>query len=487
MSNSSLICNNSSYEQESYLKFANWLNPVIGLSTMKQLKRIMVLTDNEPDDLLFFLILFGILKSLNIHNDIELLVVVGEGKVDKTKATVAFLKSTGYTNFKVVSGIIDSEAIYPENLTNILEQNYDEKTMSHYISNSSYQQEISSFVKSYLNDNSKSLVCCIKPPSELYEMYHDGLLNDLDMHSLLYSLYGSVNNRWELDRIVQKDSSKTKDLAKEDLTNFFSKFHSCVSWVESFFVVGSNNTFSMTYDEEYYSEILKHPLMTKVILAWNKPMYLDDHKKIIKLLDQVNKLANSIDDETKNKYCLTKNYIDNCLAKIQVSFEACIDLYEKKNFDDMYNDLVNGKDEFSRQKWDTMKPHLNELYQLVLEIQNQMKTDEKTFLKDTSINEIYSIIKKLMNINIKKARAIGNAEFMQMVIADFVLPIVLFEDLDTFSSVSGNVKFNQDNFTNIDSTNGNIQFIATSDGRPALDREELKRKIIKYVKIANIC
>ncbi len=215
-------------------------------------------TDFEPDDILAFIVLKN-----NIPLDLPLLIICGEGNLDKTGLALNIFKQLGFTDFIIVQGDLSNKDYPPEALLSFGEPlaEVDERII---------KRDARTVLKECLTSYNNPFIISIKPMREIMDM-------PIELtQKCVMAKYGSFNLRCMFDK-------KKPDDVAEFINNRFKE----VLLYESFPATGSQNSINQKNAREIFDKL--NPEMIDIIIHWNKHIVKDCQQSIHKIKDKLSK------------------------------------------------------------------------------------------------------------------------------------------------------------------------------------------------------
>lgn len=204
---------------------------------------LVILTDLEPDDVLAI----GMLLK-NVSSMIPLLVIVGEGNVDKTAMGIDLIKKLGHKNFKLFQGE-KSEKEFPTLILDLFDGSLRDKV--------DYDFNIKNVAEIFLSKSLSPLIFSIKSPREIMNIDRNLLGKSF------LAQYGSFNFR-----------SMFNDYDQSEISNFINNSFKGVILYESYFATGHDNSINSQNASKLFLKIRNsnHPylkVLWKMIQEWN--------------------------------------------------------------------------------------------------------------------------------------------------------------------------------------------------------------------------
>ena len=246
----------------------------------KQIKAVAVSTDLEPDDIvaLFFLVR-GMQR--NASGLLPILIVVGEGKVEKATMMRSFAQNLSL-ECTVVQGSL-SQRNYPSEMLNLFSTNAPNdasKVISSALSartetvKTDYDKECKKAMEQFLETYEHVLFLMIKPCWELF-----GISPNL-LKKISLACYGSFNFRCLFEKID-----------RSVLATFFNTAFDSVVLYETFFVMGDDNSINAINAPRFYDIIRRRaavgdPIfvnLSKSIAVWNNHIVTEQLKSVQKI------------------------------------------------------------------------------------------------------------------------------------------------------------------------------------------------------------
>lgn len=249
-------------------------------------KRLCVLTDFEPDDILALYLLFD-----NVPRDMETLFIVGEGNMPKDHMCYEFCKTLQLTNCTILQGNM-SQKDYPSDMLTLFGPRTQYRNWP-----KAREQTLSEF------DFDSSLVLALKPFFELLDHVE---VKRFEKATL--ALYGSFNLRCML-------REKTPAQVENFLNNAFAR----VILYESYFATGDQNSaseqnFPLVF--KMLNENVRFKSLLEAIELWNTHIAEDCADTIA---DLVPKIKKQLDERAWKKLEKTMMRITRSNAKVLLS------------------------------------------------------------------------------------------------------------------------------------------------------------------------
>jgi len=202
---------------------------------------LLVLTDLEPDDVLALYIL---LKK--VDKTFPMLVIVGEGNINKTGMVTSLLNLMCFNNFTVVQGSLNLHKDFPEAACRVFGN-----------TSPSPDSNVSIEIEEFLTKYDSPLIFGIKPFTELLDVNPDLLAK------CVLALYGGFNLR-----------CMSFSVSKDDIAEFVNTSFKHVILYESFYAAGEQNSVNKTNAADLFNIMLKSkdPVLVglvKLITIWN--------------------------------------------------------------------------------------------------------------------------------------------------------------------------------------------------------------------------
>lgn len=201
---------------------------------------LIVLTDFEPDDICALIMLLR-----HASTPARVLIIVGEGRIDKTPLVHALIEQLAPTKtVRVVRGDASAKD-YPADMgTQLVRPNADGTAL---------EQELA------LAKN--PLIVAIKPPHELYALESAKLA-----HATL-AMYGSFNFRCMFDPEAR---------TPERVAHWFNTTFKSVFLYESFLATGTSNSINGENAPELFAHIAReYPFLVGAMRSWNRHIVID--------------------------------------------------------------------------------------------------------------------------------------------------------------------------------------------------------------------
>jgi hypothetical protein len=234
---------------------------------------VLILTDLETDDCIAIemtlqTLISSIIKNyennISFEKPINVLIVTGEGNLDKTELANSLVHSKldhilkmvfggnnkvfdSYINIQIVQGTM-TEKDYPvEALTSYSEPESESKTESNYI----VKNNACDMINDFLVQNNDTSIIALKPLRDLMKCYQNGL----NFSNFKLYAYGSFNIRCLFN-----------DYSKNQVSYLFHSFKEVVLY-ESFHAIGGNNSIDINSHPGLFELISDGS--TKLCEEWN--------------------------------------------------------------------------------------------------------------------------------------------------------------------------------------------------------------------------
>ena len=227
-------------------------------------------SDLEPDDVLAIAILAN-----QIPKDFPLLVITGEGNLDKSGLGHNICQHFGFTNFQIIHGDYSTKT-YPENALLSFGDVFPDKNSEKYAEENSRL-----LLANFLDQYQSPLIISIKPMREL---------KDIPIHltqKCVLVKYGSFNLRCMFD---QWD--------KNEMANFINTRFKQVLLYESFPATGTNNSINKNNAPALFQALQNqhetYQGLFNLVLAWNQYIVNDCWNEIYQIVGKLPEIENAL-------------------------------------------------------------------------------------------------------------------------------------------------------------------------------------------------